>query len=47
MIYSNAEDMIKMIHNQVTDYDYIAPNRDMLTISYWVLKINQKINSLK
>lgn len=47
MIYSNAEDMINMINTNVVNYNYIPPNRDILTISYWVFKINEKINLLK
>ena len=44
MIYSNAEEMINMINTNIVNYNYKKPNRDILTISYWVSKINQKIN---
>jgi hypothetical protein len=47
MVYSNAEEMINMINTKIVNYDYKNPNRDILTISYWVCKINQKINLLK
>ena len=46
MIYSNAEEMITMINNNVVHYTYKKPNKDILTISYWVHKINEKINAL-
>ena len=44
MVYSNAEEMINMINKNIVNYNYKKPNRDILTISYWVCKINQKIN---
>jgi hypothetical protein len=47
MVYSNAEEMINMINNNTVNYNYKKPNRDILTISYWVSKINEKINLLK
>ena len=47
MIYSNAEEMINMINTNTVNYNYKKPNRDILTISYWVCKINEKINLLK
>jgi hypothetical protein len=47
MVYSNAEEMIHMIHTNIVNYNYKKPNRDVLTISYWVCKINEKINLLK
>jgi hypothetical protein len=47
MVYSNAEEMINMINNNIVKYNYKKPNRDILTISYWVCKINEKINLLK
>lgn len=46
MIYSNAKDMINMIQNNVVNRSYKSPNRDILTIFYWVKKINEKINEL-
>jgi hypothetical protein len=47
MVYSNAEEMINMINNNTVNYNYKKPNRDILTISYWLCKINEKINLLK
>ena len=47
MVYSNADQMINMINTNIVNYIYKKPNRDILTISYWVCKINQKINLLK
>ena len=47
MVYSNAEEMINMINKNIVNYIYKKPNREILTISYWVCKINQQINLLK
>lgn len=47
MIYSNAEEMIHMLNTNNVNYNYSKPNRDILTISYWICKINEKINLLK
>lgn len=47
MVYSNAEEMINMVNNKTVNSNYNKPNRDILTISYWVRKIHNKINSLK
>jgi hypothetical protein len=47
MVYSNAQEMINMITYNTVNYNYKKPNRDILTISYWVSKINEKINLLK
>jgi hypothetical protein len=46
MVYSNADEMINMVNNNVVNYVYKKPNRDILTISYWVCKINQQIKLL-
>jgi hypothetical protein len=46
MVYSNAEEMINMINTNIVNYNYKKPNRDILTIPYWVNKIYQKINFL-
>ena len=46
MVYSNAEEMINMINTNIIKHNYKKPNRDILTIAYWVCKINQKINLL-
>jgi hypothetical protein len=47
MVYSNAEEMINMINKNIVHYKYKKPNRDILTISYWLCKINKKINLLQ
>lgn len=47
MVYSDAEEMINMINNNIVSYNYKPPDRDILNISYWVCKISQKINLLK
>ena len=47
MVYTNAEEMINMIDKNIVNSNYKKPNRDILTISYWVCKINKKINLLK
>lgn len=47
MVYSNAEEMINMIKNNSINNNYKKPNRDILTMSYWTRKINEKINLLK
>jgi len=43
MIYSNAEEMINMINNNTVNYNYKNPNKDILTISYWISQINEKV----
>lgn len=45
MIYSNAEEMINMINTKKINYEYKKPNRDILTIDFWLNKINNKIRS--
>ena len=47
MIYSNADEMINMINSNIVNYNYKKPNRNILTISEWICKINKKINLLK
>jgi hypothetical protein len=47
MVYSNAEEMINMINNNIVNSNYKQPNRDIITISYWLDKIHEKINLLK
>ena len=47
MVYSNAEDMIQMIMDQSVRCNYSVPNRDILTILYWVRKMNERIERLK
>lgn len=46
MIYSKAEDMVNMINNNIVNHNYKMPNKEILTVSYWVCKINQKMNLL-
>jgi len=46
MVYSNAEEMINMINSNICNYTYKTPNKDILTIVYWVCKINKKIHNL-
>jgi hypothetical protein len=41
MIYSNPEEMINMINNKIVNYTYKPPNRDILTVFYWLEKILQ------
>jgi hypothetical protein len=43
MIYSNAKDMIQMMNTNTVPCTYKQPDRHMLTISYWVCKINDKL----
>jgi hypothetical protein len=45
MVYSNAEEMIDMIDKQIVNYDYKKPNKDILKVSYWISKVNERINS--
>ena len=47
MIYSNAEEMINMINNNIVNYKYQKPNKNILTISYWIIKINERIMYLQ
>jgi hypothetical protein len=47
MVYSNAEEMMNMIKYQTVNSNYTPPNKDILTISYWVCKINEKLNLLQ
>jgi hypothetical protein len=47
MVYSNAEEMINMINTKTVNYEYKKPNRDILTISYWVKKIDERLELLK
>ena len=43
MIYSNAVEMIDMVKNNQVNYKYKAPNRDILTIKYWIQKIRETV----
>jgi hypothetical protein len=47
MIYSNAEEMITMINTQSIESIYQPPNRDILTVRYWVEKIRERIEFCK
>ena len=44
MIYSNAEEMVEMVNNNIVQYNYKKPNIEILKISYWVNKMYQKLN---
>ena len=46
MIFSNEIEMINMLTSNTVDYNYIVPNRDLLTIDYWRSKINKKVSDL-
>jgi hypothetical protein len=46
MVYSDAKNMINMINNNTFAPSYKKPNRNIITISYWVNKLNNKINLL-
>jgi hypothetical protein len=46
MIYSTPEEMVDMVNNNIVNYEYNVPNRDILTTAYWLEKINDKISSL-
>ena len=41
MIYSNGDEMLNMVKTNTVNYEYNKPNRDILTIQYWLLKINE------
>lgn len=43
MVYSNGKEMIEMINNKKVINEYKKPNRDIITIQYWVNKIKNKI----
>lgn len=47
MVYSNATEMINMINNNTFAPTYKKPNRDIITISYWIDKLKNRINLLK
>jgi hypothetical protein len=46
MIYSNAQEMIQFLNNRV-QIPYQQPNRDMVTISYWVLALDEKMRKIE
>lgn len=46
MVYSNAEEMVDMVKNKTVNVKYKKPNRDILTVSYWISKINKKLESV-
>ena len=48
MIYSNAEEMANMVYTNGEEMTnvYNPPNRDIITISYWVKKMQEKINEI-
>jgi len=43
MIYSNPEEMVKMVSENKVEYEYVSPNRDIITIKYWVDKIGERL----
>ena len=45
MIYSNALEMINMVENNLVNYKYNEPNQDILTIKYWVKKIQEIVKN--
>jgi hypothetical protein len=47
MIFSNAEEMINMVINNNVHNNYIPPNKDILTVSFWKNKIKNRIHELK
>jgi hypothetical protein len=46
MIYSNATDMINMIETNTVNHIYKKPNKDILTIKYWIGKIYKRIEHI-
>jgi len=46
MIFSTPEEMVDMVNHRIVHNIYNPPNRDILTTSYWVSKINNRISSL-
>lgn len=47
MIYSNADEMVQMVKTNTVNYSYRVPDKDILTIKYWVQKINNRISILQ
>lgn len=43
MIYSNGEEMVKMLENNKCNFNYFKPNKDLITIEYWIEKIKKRI----
>jgi hypothetical protein len=46
MISTNPNNMINMIMTKQVNYTYSEPNRDILTIKFWVNKINDKLSMI-
>jgi hypothetical protein len=46
MIYSNETEMVDMINTTNINHKYTPPNKDILTIHYWICKINNKLYEL-
>jgi hypothetical protein len=46
MVYSNPEEMVKMVTENVVENTYKCPNRNILLVSYWVNKMNNRIMAL-
>ena len=47
MIYSNCSEMLKIFNTNKVNYNYNIPNKDILTVLYWYIKIQNKISKLK
>jgi hypothetical protein len=43
MIYSNAEEMVHMVTTKTVTNRYEKPNKDVITVAYWVSKMQEKI----
>jgi hypothetical protein len=41
MIYSNGNEMVNMVKTNTVNCKYNKPNRDILTIKFWIIKINE------
>lgn len=46
MVYSNANEMIKMLETKNVDMMYKETNRDLITIEYWKNIILDKKNKM-
>ena len=44
MLFSNEQDMEQMVNNKIVDHEYKKPNAEILTISYWLDKINKRLS---
>ena len=46
MVYSNSDEMVQMVQEKNVPYEYNPPNRDIITISYWLYKIRERVDQL-